>query len=365
MNTIAIERDWVVTIADGDPGTLRALNSQMRRIDLFCKLVGPLVIAFVDGASTTVAVFAVLGMTAGSVFVEYFTIQAVYLTVPALQSTNQPPDSSAGQPSNSINSVRNQLHAVGSTLAFYFTHSAFLPSFSLALLYFTVLSFSGQMVAYLLAIGLDSPQIGLLRLLSTVLELSATCLAPVVMNKIGPVRAGIWFVNWQIICVVTAVGLLWTDVRPLYASIALVAGVIASRVGLWGFDLSAQIIVQEEVEPDHRGSFSALEASFQNAFELLAFASTIVFPKPEQFRYPAVISAAAVASAGVLYALFVRQRRGHLLHASPCLTGKKFKVRSRLEGGAGWRELPQWDEEESRSQERQNLPSEASGVGRT
>ncbi|KAK4941726.1 hypothetical protein LTR28_008836 [Elasticomyces elasticus] len=231
---------------------------------------------------------------------------------------------SAGQPSNSINSVRNQLHAVGSTLAFYFTHSAFLPSFSLALLYFTVLSFSGQMVAYLLAIGLDSPQIGLLRLLSTVLELSATCLAPVVMNKIGPVRAGIWFVNWQIICVVTA-----------------------------------------EVEPDHRGSFSALEASFQNAFELLAFASTIVFPKPEQFRYPAVISAAAVASAGVLYALFVRQRRGHLLHASPCLTGKKFKVRSRLEGGAGWRELPQWDEEESRSQERQNLPSEASGVGRT
>ncbi|KAK5006325.1 hypothetical protein LTR28_006625, partial [Elasticomyces elasticus] len=307
------------------------LNSQMRRIDLFCKLVGPLVIAFVDGASTTVAVFAVLGMTAGSVFVEYFTIQAVYLAVPALQSTNQPLDSSAGQPSNSIDSVRNQLHAVGSTLAFYFTHSAFLPSFSLALLYFTVLSFSGQMVAYLLAIGLDSPQIGLLRLLSTVLELSATCLAPMVMNKIGPVRAGIWFVNWQIICVATAVGLLWTD----------------------------------EVEPDHRGSFSALEASFQNAFELLAFASTIVFPKPEQFRYPAVISAVAVASAGVLYALFVRQRRGHLLHASPCLTGKKFKVRSRIERGAGWHELPQWDEEESRSQERQNLPSEASGVRRT
>ncbi|KAK4987120.1 hypothetical protein LTR50_004816 [Elasticomyces elasticus] len=350
----------------------------MRRIDLFCKLVGPLVIAFVDGASTTVAVFAVLGMTAGSVFVEYFTIQAVYLAVPALQSTNQPLDSSAGQPSNSIDSVRNQLHAVGSTLAFYFTHSAFLPSFSLALLYFTVLSFSGQMVAYLLAIGLDSPQIGLLRLLSTVLELSATCLAPMVMNKIGPVRAGIWFVNWQIICVATAVGLLWTDVRPLYASIALVAGVIASRVGLWGFDLSAQIIVQEgwtacertltrnqEVEPDYRGSFSALEASFQNAFELLAFASTIVFPKPEQFRYPAVISAVAVASAGVLYALFVRQRRGHLLHASPCLTGKKSKVRSRIERGAGWHELSQWDEEESRSQERQNLPSEASGVRRT
>jgi iron-regulated transporter 1 len=57
----------------------------------------------------------------------------------------------------------------------------------------------------------------------------------------------------------------------------------------------------------------------QNIFEMLAFASTIAFPRPEQFKYPATISATAVGLAGVLYAMFVRSRRGHLLHLSNCV----------------------------------------------
>jgi iron-regulated transporter 1 len=68
-----------------------------------------------------------------------------------------------------------------------------------------------------------------------------------------------------------------------------------------------------------RGTFSSLEASFQNMFEMLAFLSTVIFPRPEDFRIPAAISALAVAVAAVLYACFVRDRRGHLLHASKCL----------------------------------------------
>jgi len=53
------------------------LNSQMRRIDLFCKLVGPLAIALVDGYSTRVAILVVLSMTAMSAGVEYFAIAQV------------------------------------------------------------------------------------------------------------------------------------------------------------------------------------------------------------------------------------------------------------------------------------------------
>lgn len=77
--------------------------------------------------------------------------------------------------------------------------------------------------------------------------------------------------------------------------------------------------ILQEVEPEHRGTFSSQEFALQNVFEMLAFASTIAFPRPAQFKYPATISAAAVGLAGILYATFVRSRRGHLIHLSSCL----------------------------------------------
>ena len=99
------------------------------------------------------------------------------------------------------------------------------------------------------------------------------------------------------------------------------------------------------MEADQRGAFSALEAGIQSAFELLSFASTIVCARPDQFRYPATISAGAVMSAGVLYACFVRQRRGHLFHASKCMKGRiGGKRRYRSNGGVEWQEIPQMDD---------------------
>ena len=54
-----------------------ALNARMRRIDLFCKLAGPLFIALIDGASTKIAIFVALGTSAISIPIEYFTIAHV------------------------------------------------------------------------------------------------------------------------------------------------------------------------------------------------------------------------------------------------------------------------------------------------
>ena len=53
------------------------INAQMRRIDLICKLMGPLFIALIDGISTEVAILVNLGMNVGSVVVEYFAIAKV------------------------------------------------------------------------------------------------------------------------------------------------------------------------------------------------------------------------------------------------------------------------------------------------
>lgn len=53
------------------------LNSSMRRIDLFCKLLGPVFISLLDGLSTRIAIWTVFGLNAVSVVIEYGAIAQV------------------------------------------------------------------------------------------------------------------------------------------------------------------------------------------------------------------------------------------------------------------------------------------------
>ena len=147
-----------------------------------------------------------------------------------------------------------------SSLGLYFSHSAFIPSFALSLLYMTVLAFSGQMLTYLLAADLNLWQVGIMRAGSTLFELSATWITPRLTKRIGVVRTGLWSISWQMTWL--AAGLSWffyyyghgyspTDLAP---AVGLAVAAAFSRVGLWGFDLSAQSIVQDvsSASPSHQ-----------------------------------------------------------------------------------------------------------------
>jgi iron-regulated transporter 1 len=337
LNTISVERDWVVVVAGADETRLATMNAQMRRIDLFCKLVAPLAISLVDSYSTKVAAIVTAALSVASVSIEYFAIARVYQAVPALRDPkSSDEDASSRQPV----SAKDRFVGAAAVVSTYVRHPAFLPSFALALLYLTVLSFSGQLITYLLAQDMSSASVALLRGVAAMFELSATWLGPWLHKRIGAVRSGIWFLNAELLFVAIACGTLWLPDEhksKIVVTLTLVAMVILSRTGLWGFDLSAQLIVQDEVESDVRGTFSSLEASCQNLFEMLAFLSTIIFPRPEQFKIPAAISAGAVATAALLFTYFVRKRRGHLLHASRCLE----RHHTSKERHRSWEALPQ------------------------
>lgn len=333
MNTVAIERDWVVVIAADDEPLLQELNSQMRRIDLFCKLVAPLGVALLDGVSTRLALLVVMVLNICSMAVEYPFIARVYNKTPALAQRIASPapeyDAEEGpQPLERTISLTESLRARQTTIfalvKTYVSSAAFLPSLALSMLYLTVLSFSGQMTTFLLAVPqpkMTSTTLGLLRTVSTVFEISATFIAPRIMAAIGPVRAGIWCLSWQYLCLSLGVGCLWLaqisdSTKPI---MFFIAAVILSRVGLWCFDLVAQLLIQNSIDSSHRGSFSSAEAALQNFFELCTFAMTIVFPNPIDFKYPALASLVATYCSAALYAKFVRDRRGHLLHMPLCL----------------------------------------------
>lgn len=141
-----------------------------------------------------------------------------------------------------------------SSIPLYVRHAAFLPSLSLSLLYLTVLSLSGQMITFLLSVGYTSTHVGIVRTISTALELSATWIAPRLIGRIGAIRAGIWSLSWQMIWL--AGGLSWfftywakSGGSGILAASGLVGGVALSRIGLWSFDLCAQNIVQDVSSP--------------------------------------------------------------------------------------------------------------------
>ena len=340
MNLIAIERDWIVAIAEGTGANLEVLNSQMRRIDLFCKLLGPLLIALIDNASTIVAICTIGGMGLCSVFIEYYAIAQVHKKIDGLQLPRRTPagpeDNSPQRPRTSVLPLTIIKRCLMS-LVQYVQCPVFLPSIALSMLYFTVLSFSGQMVTYLISVQFTSIQIGLLRTASVALELSATWFTPLIIDRVGPVRAGLWSINWQLLCLVPTISLFASIQTPHTAALVMVAGVVMSRVGLWGFDLSVQLLVQESVEPEARGSISSIEVSFQNFFELCAYVLTLVFSRPEQFRYPILMSTVAILVANAIYARYVVQCRGHLIHLSKCMVKPGASTRWSMKRGANVR----------------------------
>ncbi|KAI4706660.1 hypothetical protein J4E89_008727 [Alternaria sp. Ai002NY15] len=342
-NTVSVERDWIVVVAESLALDRQELNSAMRRIDLICKLITPVGIGLVDGYSTKLAIWAVFAQNAISVMVEYFAIANVYAAVPELsvgkgvvtkqasetdiatelqQRASSPNQDTVPNTTTRRSTITKTITAHLAPYREYITNPAFLASFSLSLLYLTVLSFASQMTTYLLTLGFTSTHVSVMRLVSVILELSATIAAPWLMNKIGAVRAGLWFINEQLLAIALAIGLFHifpTTTAPMLAGGALVIGVCLSRLGLWGFDLSVQYLVQEDAPPASRGSFSAIEMSLQNLFELLSFATTMIWYKPQDFFIPIYISAGAIASSAACFAGFVRQKRGHLLHTDRCL----------------------------------------------
>lgn len=218
----------------------------MRRIDLICKLVAPVVISLVDALSTEVAVWTTLGVNVLSVLVEYRAIEQVYKSVPGLTRTSLPSEAADSSQQRTTPNVMERIHNALTPWREYVSNRVFLASFALSLLYLTVLAFGTTMTTYLLDTGFSPFQVSIMRIGAVIAELMGTWAAPFVMNRIGPIRSGLWFINWQFGCLaVAAAGFLFQDPNSQSVALSLICGVALSRIGLWGFDLSVQYLIQE------------------------------------------------------------------------------------------------------------------------
>lgn len=238
--TVAVERDWAVAVAAELCVPRGALNAVLRRVDLLAKLLAPVAVSLAEGGSRPGAALLVLAGAVGSAPAEWVIAGRVYRAVGGLRrgaGEERPREEGGG--GGGGGTLRTWRAYCGSDV--------FLPSFSLALLYLTVLSTGVQFQAFMLAGGYSPVSVSLLRLAAVLSELSATCFAPHLIRRIGVIRAGLWSINWQVVSLVIGVlgfvGL--ASEHRVEAGAALTAGIVLSRLGLWGFDLAVQDIVQE------------------------------------------------------------------------------------------------------------------------
>ena len=194
-NMISMERDWIPILAtqtNGSAYDLTHLNAVMRRIDLVCKLISPLMISIIISASgsTRIGVMVVAGMSASSLGLEMWCARRVWHANPQLRqaknetiaSTAMPEPAGSSEPhwpQRAKNHIATGFYSQIKNLRDYFGSEVWMPSLSLALLHLSVLSYSATFLTYLLDSGFSLILITIARTLGSVVEVSSTFVAPV------------------------------------------------------------------------------------------------------------------------------------------------------------------------------------------
>ena len=79
--------------------------------------------------------------------------------------------------------------------------------------------------------------------------------------------------------------------------------------GVWIADLTITQLFLEKVVPTQRGIVNGVQSSLNQLMDLLKFALVVILPDTETFGFLIMISFCFIATAWILYAVFVRRER--------------------------------------------------------
>jgi len=145
---IAVEKDWVIAIANGQEQYLSPLNVSLRRVDLFCNLLSPLIVSvFTTMLSYRTTAILMIAVSLLSMGFELYWIQIVYNAFPELEKDDARRrqarcDAQIAQPGSSQSGWHVSLKRQLQDWAEFVRLPVFLSSLSVSLLYITVLSYA-------------------------------------------------------------------------------------------------------------------------------------------------------------------------------------------------------------------------------
>ncbi|GHJ86546.1 hypothetical protein NliqN6_2948 [Naganishia liquefaciens] len=364
---LAVCRDWILSIAAeretvADSSTqpnelLTFLTTSLRRITLICKLLSPLLISVLTTSTGNRATAGILlGVAAVTLATEMIWIGVVWRKFQGVLARDEAVKTRADQvngdediqsfaaigqreveaddgnhPGQRVRPERSLLRRalVLATRAVapwneFRKMPIFLSSISISCLYLTTLSFESILISYLKSeANLSDVFIAVARGISVAMGLLGTAVMPILEKKLGLVRAGAWSIWGEVASLVPVVLCLYIGPGPsataslpsIINTLIFFATLSLSRLWLYCFDLVQlqALLVALERHP-RRSEFSAMQVTMENAFDLAKYLVVLVFNKPDQYRWTAMISLVAVMVAGVTYSTYLYQVRGHVFH---------------------------------------------------
>ena len=322
---VILERDWVVEMCHKDHKWLSATNAWMRRIDLASQVIWPVIIATVaipllvvhkidtDTGNTredwTLAACGIAVVNILALILQYIGTSVMYRLLPVLAmerfdtSESRNADEMSLEPSTGFFAGLNlylSLPASGAGLA-------------LSFLYMNALTFgNGIMTAHLLHRAMSLESIGLWRGLAALAGLAGTWIFH--WSPLSLRWTALWSILYECACLLVAAlsvvpihaisSYVGDDESNTFSTSLLIGGVLASRTGLWVFDLCVTQLQQETV-PDHaRGVVGGVQQSLNSFFGLGSFAIGLAFP--HNFNVCVLTAFGSVCMAAVFYICSLR-----------------------------------------------------------
>ncbi|VAI24717.1 unnamed protein product [Triticum turgidum subsp. durum] len=132
--------------------------------------------------------------------------------------------------------------------------------------------------------GIPAYVTSLARGFSAMVGIAATVVYPAAHARLSTLRTGLWSIWTQWCCLLLCVGSVWVGGRVASAWV-LMAGVAASRLGLWMFDLAVTQLMQDGVPDADRCAVGGVQSSLQSVFDLLTYVMGIIISDPKvRFR---------------------------------------------------------------------------------
>ena len=319
--------------------SLTQLNVTMKQIDLTCKFIGPVVSGFIfnilgnDLNSMSYAALLVGMLEVSSIVFEYFCTQQIYSLIPPLGDKNvcasRTLDNSSEEEDECLtreshSTCYNRLYWNG---RIYWAQRIHMGGLSLAFLYLNVLTFGGLMTAYLVGKGMALNTVGVWRGISSTIGLLGTILYPLSVSRIGLISSGLWgiliqfgFLSISFISLFMKSSSSPTSSQESSSSspmnelsiLMLVFGVCASRIGLYGFDITMNQLIQLNTAAHSRGVVGAVQESLNAFFDIQSYVCGLFFSDIDGFQYLVAIGYSFVGLSMIIY-IFGVYRNSYLL----------------------------------------------------